>query len=448
MKRWWTIPLLMLSFPVILIGQNIVIDEVIAVVGSEVLLKSDFEKNLIQYKSQGTIVDDDLRCQVLEDLLFQKLLLNQAKLDSIEITDKQIDQELDRRIKYFISQIGSERALEEYYKKSMAEIKAELRGNLKDQMIIQRMQSEVTMDMDITPSEVKKFYNEIPKDSLPLINDQVELAQIVILAPPNRQQIEDARSRLNELRERVVQGEDFATLAILYSEDPGTAKQGGELGFVGRAEVDPAFAETAFKLKGREVSRIVKSTFGLHIIQLIDKQGEKVNVRHILVKPKIEGAEILRSKEICDSVGLAIYRYDTLSFQEAAIRHSEDEETKNSGGLMVNPYSGSSMFEFDQLDPSVYTAIQNLREGELSESTAYSTRDGKKGYSLYYVSKKVEGHRANLEQDYQLIQEFTLQKKQESVVRKWIDEKLHDTYSHLNEDYQNCKFENSWEKIN
>ena len=429
-------------------AQNVIIDEVIGVVGSEVLLKSDLERTLAQYKAQGANPDDALECKVMEDLLFQKLLMNQAKLDSIEVTDKQVDQEMERRIKYFVSQIGSERALEEYYKKSMDEIRAELRSTLKDQMLIQRMQSEITDKMDITPSEVQKYFKEIPEDSLPMINTKVEVSQIVILAPPNRKQVEEARERLNSLRDRIVNGEDFATLAILYSEDPGTAKQGGELGYVGKAEVDPAFAEAAFKLKGREVSRIVKSAFGFHIIQLIDKQGDKVNVRHILIKPKVEGEDILRSKEKCDSIGLVIYKYDTLSFEQAAVRLSDDEDTKNSGGLMVNPYSNSSLFEYDQLDPAVYVAIQKLQEGDISESTAYSTRDGKKGFAIYHVDKKIEGHRANLEQDYQLIQEYTLQKKQEEVVKEWIAEKLKNTYSHLNVDFQNCNFENNWEKLN
>ena len=428
--------------------KDVVLDEVIAVVGSEILLKSDLEKNVIQYKTQGMLIDENLRCRVLEDLIFQKLLINQSKLDSIEITEQQLDQELDRRIKYFISQIGSERALEEYYKKSMDEIKAELRGNLRDQMVIQRMQGEVTSGMDITPAEVQKFYKSIPTDSLPMINTQVEIRQIVILAPANRKQVEKAREKLKALRKRIMDGEDFATMAILYSEDPGTAKQGGELGFVGRAEVDPAFAETAFKLKGNEVSRIVKSAFGMHVIQLIDKKNDKVNVRHILIKPKVQGTEILRSKHLCDSVKEVVDRYDSLSFETAALRHSEDIDTKNSGGLMVNPYTGSSMFEFDQLDPSIYIAIEKLDERDVSISTAYSTRDGKKGYALYYISKKQEAHRASLKLDYQLIQEIALQQKQEQVVTEWIEEKLKKTYSSINSEYRSCNFDNDWEKVN
>ncbi len=237
-------------------------------------------------------------------------------------------------------------------------------------------------------------------------------------------------------------------LPFFTSEDPGTATQGGELGFVGKAEVDPAFAEAAFKLKGNEVSRIVKSEFGLHIIQLIEKDGEKVNVRHILIKPKIEGTEILNSKAICDSLYEAINSYDSLSFEMAAQRHSDDKASKNNGGLMVNPYTGSSLFEYDQLDPSVYLAVENLNEGEISEPTAFATREGKKGYSLYLVLKKVESHRANIKQDYQIIQEAAMAQKEAQVVRDWIGKKLKETHIDLKGELQNCNFDNDWNKVN
>ena len=425
-----------------------VIDEVVAVIGSETLLKSDIEKQIIQYRSQGVKMDELTQCQLIEDLMYSKLLLNQAKLDSVEVSEQQVEAELDRRIKYFISQIGSERALEEYYKKSMEEIKNELRSNLRNQMIIQQMQGTVTAGMDITPAEVRNFYKDLPTDSLPFINTKVEVNQIVIHAPPNRKQVEEARTKLNDLRDRVLNGEDFSTLAILYSEDPGTASKGGELGFVGRAEVDPAFAEAAFKLKGDEVSRIVKSEFGLHIIQLIERQGEKVNVRHILIKPQVEGTEILRAKSISDSLKKAIESSDTVTFAMAAIRHSDDVASRNSGGLMVNPYTNSSFFEFDQLDPSVYIAIENLKVGEISESTAYATRDGKKGYALYIVNEKIDSHKASLNLDYQIIQEAALSRKEQEVIQVWISKKLKSTYVNIQGDFQKCNFESDWHKIN
>lgn len=429
--------------------NDVVIDKVVAVVGSEILLLSDIEKQIIQYKTQGTQVDEELKCRIIEDLLFTKLLVNQAKLDSVEVSDKQVEAELDRRIKYFISQIGSEKALEQYYKKSMSEIKTELRASLKDQMIVQQMQSTITEGIGITPSEVTDFFNSLPEDSLPIINAQVEVAQCVIIAPPNRLAVEEARNKLNELRERILKGEDFSTLAILYSEDPGTASKGGELGFVGRAEVDPAFADASFKLKGSEVSRIVKSEFGLHIIQLIEKDGDKINVRHILIKPKIDGTDILKAKDKSDSLKHAVENgSDSLNFGIIAMRHSDDMESKNNGGIMVNPYTGSTLFEFEQLDPSVYIAIEKLQKGEISESTTYSTRDGKRGYAIYNVLSRVDSHRANLTLDYQQIQEAALGNKKESVINTWIEKKLKSTYTSLQEDILYCKFENNWNKVN
>lgn len=436
-------------FPAICPAQDkAVIDEVVAVIGSEFLLQSDVEKQVMQYKSQGSFIESGTRCRIVEDLLYSKLLLNQAKLDSVEVSDQQVDKELDRRIKYFVSQIGSERALEDYYKKSMDEIKDELRSNLRDQMIIQQMQATVTTGMDVTPSEVRKFYSEIPEDSLPFVNARIEVAEIVMLAPPNREQVEEARKKLDELRERVLKGDDFSTLAILYSEDPGTASKGGELGFVGRAEVDPAFAEAAFKLKGNEVSRIVKSEFGLHIIQLIEKDGDKVNVRHILIKPKVEGSAILKARESCDSLKRAILASDTLTFAKAAQRHSDNAESKNNGGIMVNANTGSTFFEYDQMDPSVYISVEHLETGQISEPAAYSTRDGKKGYSIYMVLNRVEAHQANLTQDYQLVQEAALSNKEQEVVKKWIAQKLDLTYIRIYGDFQSCTFENNWNKVN
>ncbi len=227
MKNFVTYLLSMIMIPIVALGQDgAVVDEVVAVVGSEILLKSDVEKQIIQYKSQGIQFEDDDRCRVMEELLYSKLLLNQAKLDSVVVSDQQVEGELDRRISYFISQIGSERALEEYYKKSMEEIKNELRANLRDQMIIQQMQGTVTTGMNITPSEIKQYYKDIPQDSLPFINAQIEVAQLVVYAPPSRKQVEESRTRLNELRERVISGEDFATLAILYLRGSGNCHPG------------------------------------------------------------------------------------------------------------------------------------------------------------------------------------------------------------------------------
>ncbi len=434
----------LLSFMLGIAQNEKTLDKVIAVVGSEIVLYSELEVQYLQLRSQGAKKGMDTRCEVLDNLLFQKLLINQSKLDSVEVTEGQVSAEVDRRIAYFVSQIGSERALEEYYKKPIEEIRAELAKGVKNQMLTQQMQATITSSIRITPSEVKKYYKDLPKDSLPLVNAGVEVAQLVILAPASRKAREAAKTRLNDMRDRIKAGEDFATLAILYSEDPGTAKKGGELGFVGKAEVDPAFANVAFKLKGSEVSRIVESQFGFHIIQLIERRDEKVNVRHILIKPKIEGADLQFAKNQCDSLKNVIQDIDSLDFARVAIMFSEDEESKNNAGLMVNPYTGSSVFELDQLEPAIYVATEKMEPGDISDPLTYSTRDGKQGYRIIQLLTKNESHRANLKQDYQLIQNIALARKQADQVENWIERKIQKTHIKVNPDYGSCKFINPW----
>ena len=425
--------------------DNDVIEQIVAVVGEEIVLKSELHARISELKSQGRVLKErEVECYVLDDLLYQKLLVNQARLDSVIVEENQVEGELNRRMDYFVAQIGSEKALEQYFKKPIAEIKEELRDNLKEQLTAQRMQGEITQSIEVTPSEIKAYYNTLPKDSLPTINTEVEVDQIVFLAPVSKEENERAREKLNALRDRVIAGEDFATLAILYSEDPGTASRGGELGFVGRAEVDPAFAAAAFRLKGNETSRIVQSEFGLHILKLIARQGEKVNVRHILIKPQINGADIARARKKADSILADINRYDTLTFEEAAYLYSEDKESKNSGGMVVNPLTGASTFELDQLEPAMYNAIEGLKPGEISKPVVYKTRDGKQGYRLVHLKSRTELHKANLEQDYQRIQQIALIQKQEEEIKQWAAIKIKKTHIQLSETYKTCNFAHPW----
>lgn len=447
-SRWLTGWVLTFLFPLAVNaqeGEGEVIERIAAVVGEEIILQSELEAQFADLKAQGSVKDArETRCFLIEELLYQKLLLNQARLDSVIVEDNQVENELNRRLEYFISQIGSESALEEYFKKPISEIKEELRENLRQQLTAQRMQSQITENTQVTPSEVRKFYQGLPEDSLPLINAEVEVAQIVFLAPVSDEEKKRARDKLNELRDRITGGEDFATLAILYSEDPGTAKKGGELGLVGRAEVDPAFAAVAYKLKGNEVSRVVESDFGLHIIQLIERRGEKVNVRHILIKPQVKGEDIAKAKQKADSVLNLIRTVDSLTFDKAAYLFSEDKESRNNAGLVVNPLTGSSNFELDQLDPGLYYAIEKISPGEISEPVPYKTRDGKQGYRLVYLRKKTRTHKANLKEDYQKIQQLALAKKQNEEIKKWVANKIKATHVEVNEDYRSCDFVNPW----
>ncbi|MBL4710303.1 MAG: peptidylprolyl isomerase [Flavobacteriales bacterium] len=347
--------------------EGIVLDEVIAVIGNEIATKSELETKYASFLAQGGAASDDLKCEILEDIFYSKMLLNQAELDSVEIGEGRVDSELDRRIRYYITQHGSEQAMESYYKKSISKIKDEFRESLREQLTIQTMQSEIGAGLSVTPEEVRSYFKKIPKDSLPLMNAEVEIAQIVVNTKTSPEAIREVKGKLNNYRKRVNEGEKFSTLAVLYSEDKGSALKGGEIGFVGKAEVEPEFSAAAFKLKEGNVSSIIKTRYGYHIIQLIERRGAKVNVRHILLKAKQDQASFAEAKGKLDSISNLIEE-GKYSFEEAARKFSENEETTKNGGIMVNPQNGSSMTAMDDLDPSLFFVIDNMEVNDISKS--------------------------------------------------------------------------------
>ncbi len=422
-----------------------VIDKIIAVVGGNPILKSDLESQIVSLRAQGVLVDQKASCEMFEQLLFQKLLLHQAEIDSVTVTDAEVESEIDRRMDYFIAQIGSEKKLEQYYKKSILEIKEEFRTILKEQMVSQRMQSKITSNVQITPKEVKAYFNNLAKDSIPLIESEVEYAQILINAKESIAEKEEAREKINNLRERIIKGEEFSTLAILYSEDEGSAKNGGELGFMGRAELVPEFSIVAFKLKTKAVSEIVETEFGFHIIQLIERRGQKVNVRHLLIKVNIGEEQIQKAKNLADSV-YNILNTDTLTFEQLAEKYSDDKQTKNSRGLVVNPQTGTSLFNIDQVNPQVFYTIDKMKPGEIYKPVPSQTSNGKKGYRIIKLITKTEPHKATLESDYSKIKEAALTNKQNEEVKKWIAGKISQTYLKIDDEYKDCQFENEWVK--
>ena len=421
-----------------------VIDGIIATVGDKIILKSEIESQVVSLKTQGVIIDDVARCQLLEELLFQKLLINQAEIDSVMVSDAQVESEMNRRLSYFISQVGSEKRLEQYYKKTIVEIKSEFRSIVKEQLIAQMMQSNITGGIKVTPEEVKEYYNNLSEDSIPLINSEVEVAQILIHAQQSEAARTEAKDRLNQIRERIVNGEQFSTLAILYSEDEGSAKKGGELGFLGRADLVPEYSTVAFKLKNSNtISDIIESQFGFHIIQLIERRGQKINTRHILIKVKDDEEQILLAKQKADSIYNLIGN-DTLTFGELAFKYSNDKQTKNSDGLMVNPQTGTSVFEIDMVDPQIFYIIDNMSAGDISKPVPAESFDGKKGYRIIKLVSKSEAHKAKFETDYAKIQEAALLDKQSASTSVWVQGKIVNTYIKIDEEYSNCAFENNW----
>lgn len=420
-----------------------IIDQIVAVVGNQIIKQSDINSQLQQLQNQLKEQGDTTKineCEILEDLIFEKLMLDQAQRDSIEVSEAQVEAELDRRIRFFVMQIGSEKKLEEYYGKSINSIKDEFRTAIKNQLLIQQMQQKITGNVTVTPAEVKAFYKRFPEDSLPFVNAEVEIGQIVVEPTISKEAKAAAKEKINTLRERILKGENFSTLAILYSEDPGSARKGGELGLVPRGTFVPEFEAAAFNLKPGEVSKIIETEFGYHILQLIERRGEQINVRHILITPKLDGSDLLRAKNRIDSI-YAILKADTLSFAEVAIRYSDDKATKDNGGLIINPLTNTTRFEMNQIDPSIFFVIDKLKVGEFSEPQIFQTQGGKQAYRILYLKTRTEPHRANLKDDYQRLQEAALAFKQNEITRKWISKKLQTTYLRIIPEYTSCYFE-------
>ncbi len=423
-----------------------ILDQVLAIVGDEIILESEVEAQAEQMKAQGYYSSRDLNCEVLEELLFAKLLVHQSKIDSIEVTPDEVEAEVNRRVNGYVSQIGSEEKLEEYYKKPIAEIKANMRDVIKEQMLGQRMMQEITSDIDVTPSEIKAFYNSMPEDSLPVVNTQFGLEQVIIYPKIKEVEILRVKDRLREFKERVAKGESFATLAVLYSEDKGTATKGGELGFVSRGDLVPEFSAVAFNLQPGEVSKVVKTDFGYHIIQLIEIKGERMNCRHILLKPRISFDEKEKTIKILDSVQTEI-NAGNMKFKDACWLYSNDDETRMNGGVMLNPMTGNSMWEASHIDSKVALAIRNLEVGRVSAPFETEDDNGNKVYKIVLLKEKRNPHKANLKEDYQLIQDMALNMKKHDYMQEWIKGAVDKAFIKIDDSYQNCDFNNkAWIK--
>ncbi len=421
-----------------------VIDQVVAVVGKSVILESDVQNQFINYRLQVGFSGSasDVRCRILEDIMYQKLMVTQAEVDSVEVTDMQVEGDLERRLSSFIQQFGSQDKMEQYYGKSLSEIKKELHDIVKEQLLAQQVQNNIISTVNVTPSEIKAFYKSIPEDSIPMIKTEYQVCEIVKKPPVSVEEKLRIKDQLMDLRKRILAGENFSTMAILYSEDPGSAKKGGELGFYGRGQLYPEFEAVAFKLKEGEISNVLETEAGYHIIQMIERKGDYVNVRHILLIPKVSPTDLYQAKNELDSVAMLI-RADSITFDEAVEKFSEGEN-KNSGGVLINEYTMGTTFEAEQLDPQVSFTIDKMQVGELSNPVPMKTSDQKDAYRLLFLKSKTQPHKANLEDDYARIQQWALQDKQMKAINKWIDEKAKDTYLRIVDEYKNCPFEHKW----
>ncbi len=425
--------------------KKILIDEVAAIVGDKIILMSDIEQNYEQAARQG-IESPRLKCEVLNQLLLEKLFLNQAILDSVEVADAEVEAELDNRVRYFINMFGGDvEKLEAYYKKSIVKIKEDYRDDVKNLLLARRMQTQVVNDVTVTPSEVKAFFESIPADSLPYFNAEIELGQLVVFPKETKEQKAEIKKQLLDLKKQVEEGEDFGKLASIYSEDPGSAGNNGELGFMERGQLVSEFEGAAFKLKNGEMSNIVETQFGFHLIKMLERRGNKINVQHILMKPQVTDVERDKAQTYLDSIHNLI-TIDSLSFKDAVEQFSELEEGKKLGGLIISPQTGLSTFEMDQLDPNIYFTIDTLQEGQTSPAVEFTQADGKEGFRLIHVYMRSQPHLANLKDDYQKIQNQVKRNKQQEALSNWIDQKAPVTYIHIENVYQTCDLLDKWLK--
>ena len=438
---------LLLGTSVVSMAQDKVVDQIVAIVGSNPILKSDIESQAIQQQAQGQTSEGDMKCEILESLLEQKLLLAEAELDTnIVVTDNQINQNMDRRMKYFIENIGSEKEVEKYFNKSINQLKSEMSDMIKEQLKTEQMQTKISKNVTTTPSEVRSYFRGLAKEKIPMIGSQMEYAQITVLPIVTEQEDMEVKSKLREFKRRVENGENFATLAVLYSEDPGSARNGGEMDYVGRAQLDPAFATEAFNLKVGTVSKVVRSEFGYHIIQLIDKRGEKIKCRHILIRPKVDPKELAKAQSRADSI-VEFIQKKSISWEQAAYLYSSDKNTRNNGGLVTSQKTGSSKFQMEELDPDVSKLLPNLKVGEISQPILAIDDKQRQVYKVLKLISRTSAHAANLQEDYQHLSEIFLEKKKETTYRDWIAKQQAKTYIHIDDTYANCNFKlKSWKK--
>ena len=420
-----------------------VIDEVVWVVGDEAIYKSEVEEQYRQMQYDGQRIDGDPYCVIPEQLAVQKLFLHQAKLDTITVPDATVFQQVEARVNYLIANIGSKEKMEEYFKKPVTEIREELANIIRDQGTVQEVQRTLVKDVKITPAEVRRFYNQLPSDSIPYIPLQVEV-QIITLNPKvPQQEIDNVKARLRDFSDQVNRGErDFSTLAVLYSEDRGTAMMGGEMGFVSKSNLVPEFADVAFNLNDpKKVSKIVETEYGYHIIQLIEKRGDRINVRHILLRPHVSEKDITDALERLDSLRTDLVDNKKFSFDEITQFVSQDKDTRNNKGLMVNPQTGNPKFEMGQLPQDVAKVVADMQVGDISKPFVMTDeRKNKEVVAIVKLKSRIEGHKANMSDDYQTLKAIVEEKKKTEILNEWLAKKQNETYIRIKDGWRNCEF--------
>lgn len=427
-------------------AQDKVVDKVVAVVGDNIILKSEVDQQYAQYLVQGNKPDEDIKCTFLQNMLSQKLLTQQAVLDSITVEDDDVDGEIDRRMRVMTSRAGGQEKLEGFLGRSLIQYKDEIRPEIREQLVAQKMQAKITEKVEVTPLEVKRYFETFPKDSLPEFNTEVEVGEIVVYPELTKKEKEIYKDKADALRLRIKGGDSFSTLARLYSQDPGSAREGGELPFFDRQTMAKEFTSWAFKLKEGEISPVFETEFGFHFLEVLERRGEQVRVRHILIIPETPTAALDRAKIEIDSTYKKVAD-GKMDFSTAASLYSDEKETKFNGGMMLNAENVQSRTTFiptDKLEPNVFLTIDTMKVGSYSKPALFTDARGRAGYRFLYLKSKIPPHKANLDQDLPKIKDAAFEDKINKTVSKWFEKRRKSTYIKIDDEYQSCEILKEW----
>lgn len=427
-----------------------VVDKVIAVVGQNMIKKSELETAFLQQKMNSNLIIEneyERQCDILEGMLINKLMLHQAEVDSVEVTDDEVNREMDNRIRYMISAYGSQEMLEKQMRRSLSEIKSYYKDVIKENIMIAQIEQKLTGSITVTPREVVDFYNSIPKDSLPTIEQEYVFSQIVKTPEVSEEEKERVKSKLNEYRDRILKGSKFSTIATLYSEDPASAKKGGELGFFSRGQMVGEFENAAFALQDGEISPIIETKYGYHIIQMIERRGNQVNCRHILLQPKVTPQQLQEAYDQLEQIKKEIDNGE-ITFEEAILKYSDDA-SKINDGLIINPYNASAIFSKDAINETIFNVdkvdFESMKEGEITKPIRFKT-ELSDAYRLIKINRKTDAHKVDLTLDYDKIQASALDNKKTEIIKEWANKRLKKTYVKIDADYQGCDFKLNWIK--
>ncbi|MEQ6167969.1 peptidylprolyl isomerase [Ekhidna sp. MALMAid0563] len=431
---------LLFTLPSFAQNNEVVIDKIIAKVDDYIILKSELERSYLDFLSRGEMRGSNAKCQILQQLVVNKMLMAQSEIDSIFVDDSEVNSNLDRRMSVMAQQFGGEEAIEKAYGKSLEQIRAEIFDNIKEQLTIQRMQSELTSDLKVTPAEVKKFFKNIPQDSLPYFSTEVSIAQIVKEPEPGKTQKDKVRNLMLDIRSQLESGIDFAVLAKKYSQDPGSAANGGQLGFYSRGELAPEYEAAALSMKPGEISMPVETQFGFHLIQLQEKRGNTYKTRHILITPQPNQDDFKKAENFLDSIRTMI-QLDSITFQAAAKEHSDDQATSSAGGFFQDE-TGALRIPAEQLDPNIFFTIDTMKIGNITKPIRYQKQDGGYAYRIIYYKNKISPHQANLDIDYQKIANAALARKKNAKISEWFEKARGNVFIEIDPEYDYCNLAN------